>query len=160
MKNYSLILLCLLGLLSSCYEVQCNEDGQPPLVLVDFIKDAQSINPRYDKVYGIDAKDDAGANLEFDEGEDFPGYYLPLSASANQVTYIFEKTGQPNDTLIIEYDQRFSNNFRECFTLQPSQVAVSRQSTLIPLDTTSAYQSIAKINTPYPFDAYHVQVHF
>lgn len=111
-------------------------------ITLTFVKNGQNIDPGYDRVYGIDQNNNIKDDLPYNDFESsIPGYRLPLSVKVPQVTFVFEKNNQPQDTLILEYDLNFGVDQKECINLLPKKLAISRQSTLVPLSPLH-YQNI------------------
>lgn len=125
-------------------------------ITLTFIKNGQNINPGYDRVYGVDQHNNIKEDLPYDDFEGtIPGYRLPLSVKVPQVTFVFEKNNQPQDTLILKYDLNFGVDQIECINLLPNQLSISRQSTLVPLNPLH-YQNIE--STPEPIPGYTIEI--
>jgi len=98
----SCLVLPWLFCLSSCGE-PCNAEPVPPVLFLVFTDATtnDTINPQYNQVYSI-----GNNNIDSPTFDSLVNRYtLPLSTLEDQVTYVFSKTNQPTDTLVITYER-------------------------------------------------------
>jgi len=124
----SFIALFWLFCLSSCGE-PCNAERVPPVLFLLFTDATtnDTINPPYNQVYLLDNHNNSITQPTFDSIQN--RYTLPLSTLEDQVTYVFEKTNQSNDTLVITYKRTMVTNPKCGSGVSIENVEVSSQST-------------------------------